>query len=155
MAVTSLLRRLKSPTTISSVWSLATWRSNSSTSSSFSTQCFVRRTASFSVPPESPPAPKKIPFAVSTHGITRQDPYRWMRNTDDADFLDFLERENSYAQAFMADTETLRRDLVSEMKTRIPEEISTPPERWGPWFFSLSNPATLLSNSRQKMSELD
>ncbi|CAA7053610.1 unnamed protein product [Microthlaspi erraticum] len=133
MAVTFLLRRLKSPTTISSVWSNSI--TSSSSSSSFSTKCFVRRTASLSVPTESPPAPKKIPFAVSTHGITRQDPYRWMRNTDDADFVDFLERENSYAQAFMADTETLRRDLVSEMKTRIPEEIITPPERWGPWLY--------------------
>ncbi|XP_024015335.1 uncharacterized protein LOC18007840 [Eutrema salsugineum] len=133
MAVTSLLRRFKSPT-ISSVWSLAIWKSNSS-SSSFSTQCFVRRTASLTIPTESPPVPKKIPFAVSTHGITRQDPYRWMRNTDDADFLEFLERENSYAQAFMADTETLRRDLVSEMKTRMPAEIFTPPERWGPWLY--------------------
>ncbi|CAH2066286.1 unnamed protein product [Thlaspi arvense] len=83
-----------------------------SSSSSFSSQCFARRTATLSVPTEFPPVPKKIPFAVSTHGITRQDPYRWMRNTDDADFLDYLERENSYAQAFMADTKTLRNDLV-------------------------------------------
>lgn len=128
MAVTSLLRRSK-PATISSVLSLAI--------SSFSTQCFVGRTASLSVPTEAPPVPKKIPFTVTTHGITRQDPYRWMRNTDDTDFLNFLERENSYAQAFMADTETLRHDLVSEMKSRIPEEIFTPPERWGPWFISL------------------
>ncbi|KAL0807246.1 hypothetical protein Bca101_099738 [Brassica carinata] len=56
-----------------------------------------------------------------------------MRNTNDAAFLDHLHRENSYAQAFMSDTETLRRNLISEMKTRIPAEIVTPPERWGQW----------------------
>ncbi|KAG7651074.1 Peptidase S9A N-terminal domain [Arabidopsis thaliana x Arabidopsis arenosa] len=121
MAVTYLLRRYK-PATISSVLS-------------FSTKCFVGRTSSLSVPTEAPPVPKKIPFAISSHGITRQDPFHWMKNTDDTDFVDFLKRENSYSQAFMADTETLRRDLVSEMKTRIPEEIFTPPERWGQWLY--------------------
>ncbi|KAG7658931.1 Alpha/Beta hydrolase fold [Arabidopsis suecica] len=121
MAVTYLLRRYK-PATISSVLS-------------FSTKCFVGRTSSLSVPTEAPPVPKKIPFAISSHGITRQDPFHWMKNTDDTDFVDFLKRENSYSQAFMADTETLRHDLVSEMKTRIPEEIFTPPERWGQWLY--------------------
>ncbi|KFK41330.1 hypothetical protein AALP_AA2G115900 [Arabis alpina] len=130
MAVTSILRRFKSPT-ITSVLSVAISNSNSS----FSTQCFVRRTATLSVPKESPPVPKKIPFVVSTHGITRQDPNYWMRNANDTDFTDFLERENSYAQAFMSDTENLRRDLFSEMKNRIPSEIFTPPERWGQWLY--------------------
>ncbi|CAN8236042.1 unnamed protein product [Cochlearia groenlandica] len=138
MAVTFLLRRLKSPA-ISSVLSQASFRSNSTTLSSsssfFSTQCFVRQKSPLSAPKESPPIPKKIPFTISSHGITRRDPYRWMRNTDDPDFIDFLERENSYAQAFMSDTETLRSDLVSEMITHIPDEILTPPERWGPWLY--------------------
>lgn len=134
MAVSSLLRRFKSPT-ISSLRSLT-----SSSYHSFSTQCFVRRTASLSVPTEPPPAPKKIPFSVVTpHGVTRQDPYRWMRNTEDKAFLDHLHLENAYTQAFMSDTESLRRDLISEMKTRIPAEIATPPERWGQWFVSLSS----------------
>ncbi|WZZ68433.1 hypothetical protein YC2023_079803 [Brassica napus] len=125
--VSSLLRRFNSPT-IPSLCSLT-----SSSYHSFSTQCFTQRTASLSLPTEPPPVPKKIPFSVTTHGVTRQDPYRWMRNTNDAAFLDHLHRENSYAQAFMSDTETLRRNLISEMKTRIPAEIVTPPERWGQW----------------------
>jgi len=128
--VSSLLRRFNSPT-IPSLCSLT-----SSSYHSFSTQCFTQRTASLSLPTEPPPVPKKIPFSVTTHGVTRQDPYRWMRNTNDAAFLDHLHRENSYAQAFMSDTETLRRNLISEMKTRIPAEIVTPPERWGQWFVS-------------------
>ncbi|XP_013702653.2 protease 2 [Brassica napus] len=127
--VSSLLRRFNSPT-IPSLCSLT-----SSSYHSFSTQCFTQRTASLSLPTEPPPVPKKIPFSVTTHGVTRQDPYRWMRNTNDAAFLDHLHRENSYAQAFMSDTETLRRNLISEMKTRIPAEIVTPPERWGQWLY--------------------
>ncbi|KAF3518001.1 hypothetical protein DY000_02063401 [Brassica cretica] len=100
-----------------------------------SRRAFFNTGTSLSLPTEPPPVPKKIPFSVTTHGVTRQDPYRWMRSTNDAAFLDHLHRENSYAQAFMSDTETLRRNLISEMKTRIPAEIVTPPERWGQWLY--------------------
>lgn len=83
---------------------------------------------------QPPPIAKKVPFTLSAHGLTWQDPYYWMRNTNDPDFIDYLNQENSYAQAFMADTENLRRTLFSQMKNRMPARISTPPERWGPWF---------------------
>lgn len=82
----------------------------------------------------SPPVPKKVPFTVSVHGRTWQDPYRWMSNTNDPDLSDHLNQENSYADAFMADTHHLQQTLVSEMTSRMPTKISTPPERWGPWF---------------------
>jgi hypothetical protein len=58
-----------------------------------------------------------------------------MRNAKDPDFVDYLNQENSYAQAFMADTLNLQRTLLEEMKSRLPTQISTPPERWGHWFF--------------------
>nr|XP_011462973.1 PREDICTED: prolyl endopeptidase-like isoform X1 [Fragaria vesca subsp. vesca] len=83
----------------------------------------------------SPPVPKKVPFTVSAHGTTWQDPYRWMSNTDDPDLSDHLSRENSYADAFMADSRGLQRTLVSEMTSRMPTKISTPPELWGPWLY--------------------
>lgn len=85
-------------------------------------------------PSQPPPLPKKVPFTLSAHGLTWQDPYHWMRNTNDPDFINYLNQENSYAQAFMADTHSLQRTLFSEMKNRMPPKISTPPERWGPWF---------------------
>ncbi|XP_050372148.1 uncharacterized protein LOC126790059 isoform X1 [Argentina anserina] len=83
----------------------------------------------------SPPVPKKVPFTVSAHGRTWQDPYRWMSNTDDPDLSVHLAQENSYADAFMADTHALQRTLLSEMTSRMPAEISTPPEPWGPWLY--------------------
>lgn len=89
-------------------------------------------TLASSSPP--PPVPKKIPYEASAHGLTWQDPYHWMKNTNDPDFINYLNHENSYAQAFMSDTQTLQRTLFSEMKNRMPSNISTPPERWGPWF---------------------
>lgn len=58
-----------------------------------------------------------------------------MKNTNDPDFINHLNHENSYAQASMSDTQTLQRTLFSEMKNRMPSKISTPPERWGPWLY--------------------
>ncbi|GAU32566.1 hypothetical protein TSUD_218240 [Trifolium subterraneum] len=102
------------------------------TTSFFSTRC-LRPSAPF--PPQSPPSPKKIPFTVSVHGRTWQDPYHWMSNTDDPHLLEHLNRENSYTNAFMADTLELCSQLSTEMKTRLPSSISTPPELWGPWLY--------------------
>ncbi|MED6184672.1 hypothetical protein PIB30_049758 [Stylosanthes scabra] len=86
-------------------------------------------------PAAAPPSPKKVPFRVSLHGKTWEDPYHWMSNTDDPNLLDHLRRENSYADAFMADALPLHSALAAEMKRRIPAAVSTPPERWGPWMY--------------------
>ncbi|XP_048503592.1 uncharacterized protein LOC104896136 isoform X1 [Beta vulgaris subsp. vulgaris] len=82
-----------------------------------------------------PPLPKKLPFKLSAHGRKWDDPYHWMSNINDPDFISYLHQENSYAQAFMADTIIKQKELFSEMISRIPSNISTPPERWGPWFY--------------------
>ncbi|KAF4348843.1 hypothetical protein F8388_024368 [Cannabis sativa] len=81
------------------------------------------------------PVPKKVPFQASAHGRTWQDPFHWMSNTKDPDLSRYLDRENSYAQAFMADTQNLQRTLFSEMTQRMPATVSTPPEPWGPWLY--------------------
>ncbi|MCD7467948.1 hypothetical protein HAX54_005659 [Datura stramonium] len=82
-----------------------------------------------------PPVAKKVPFTVSAHGVTWNDPYHWMRKTNDPDFINYLQQENSYAQSFMKDTEEMQRGLFSEMISRMPSKISTPPELWGPWLY--------------------
>lgn len=103
----------------------------SSFSLPFSTLC---RNRNFIVPPDSPPVPKKVPFTVFAHGMSWQDPYCWMSNVNDPDFIRYLQQENSYADAFMKDTSELQRTLYFEMLGRMPAKISTPPERWGPWY---------------------
>jgi len=104
---------------------------NVTISSFFSTLC---RHPTTTLPQQPPPSPKKLPFTLSVHGRTWEDPYHWMSNTDDPHLLEHLNRENSYADAFMADTLKLRSQLSYEMKARLPPSICTPPERWGPWF---------------------
>ncbi|XVE91683.1 hypothetical protein REPUB_Repub01dG0031500 [Reevesia pubescens] len=132
----SLLSRLLSKTSLktpslSHSFTLIPFLSSSS-SSSFSSKC---RAEPLSVPSQLPPVPKRVPFTVSIHGHTLQDPYHWMRNINDPDFLNYLNQENSYAQAFMADIQTLQRTLFTEMKNRMPSKVSTPVERFGPWLY--------------------
>ncbi|KAL0430024.1 UNVERIFIED_CONTAM: Protease 2 [Sesamum radiatum] len=97
----------------------------------FSTRC--RRQFTPALPQR--PAAKKVPFTATAHGVTWKDPYHWMSDINDPDFISYLNQENSYAEAFMQDTLNMRRILYSEMVSRIPSKISTPPERWGPWLY--------------------
>ncbi|KAJ4838503.1 hypothetical protein Tsubulata_030463, partial [Turnera subulata] len=132
MAVAALLSISKSLSSKATFLSLSFRLIPTIPSFPFSSHC---STTTHSLPRQPPPVPKKVPFTVSAHGRTWQDPYHWMRDTNDPDFVDYLGRENSYAQAFMADTQALQRTLAEEMRSRLPTRISTPPERWGPWLY--------------------
>ncbi|XP_047971308.1 dipeptidyl aminopeptidase BI [Salvia hispanica] len=94
----------------------------------FSTAC--RKTLNL-----PPPLAKKVPFSATAHGVTWQDPYHWMCNTNDPDFISYINQENSYADAFMRETLELQNTLYSEMLSRLPPDITTPPHRWGPWLY--------------------
>ncbi|KAE9451126.1 hypothetical protein C3L33_16971, partial [Rhododendron williamsianum] len=95
---------------------------SSSSSSLSSSPCKTTHPLSQPSQTKTPPSPKKVPFTVSVHGRTWVDPYHWMRNTNDPDFVHYLSQENSYAEDFMADTHKLRQALVSEMRSRMPAE---------------------------------
>lgn len=139
MALRTLLLLRHSNTTLT--LTLITSRSclrRTTPSSPFSSSSGCRRRSHPWEPPQAPPpCPKKVPFRVSVHGKTWEDPYHWMSNADDPNLLEHLRRENCYAEAFTADTLELRSKLASEMKRRIPATVSTPLERWGPWFVHL------------------
>ncbi|XP_064978433.1 uncharacterized protein LOC103996239 isoform X1 [Musa acuminata AAA Group] len=105
-----------------------------SASASSASYSFCKRKPPYH-PSLKPPVAKKIPFTCSAHGRTWEDPYRWMSDTGDPDLVDYLGRENAYADSFMTDTFDLRRRLVGEMKSRMPDKVSTPPEHWGPWSY--------------------
>ncbi|KAL8533558.1 hypothetical protein ACS0TY_009817 [Phlomoides rotata] len=101
----------------------------------FSSLCRKSKHFQFTPVAHRTPAAKKVPFTETAHGIMRQDPYRWMSNINDLDFISYINQENSYAEAFMRDTEEMQRMLYSEMVSRMPSKITTPPERWGPWLY--------------------
>ncbi|MGV8920990.1 MAG: S9 family peptidase [Pseudomonas sp.] len=75
----------------------------------------------------------------STAPIARQDagsdPYAWLQNRDTDEVLDYLNAENSYQQAQLADQEALRETLFQEIKGRILETDLSLPSPWGPYLY--------------------
>ena len=47
----------------------------------------------------------------------------------------YMEQEEKYTEAVMSETERLQTKLQSEMASRLNFDLSTPPVRWGPWYF--------------------
>ncbi|MBW8639425.1 S9 family peptidase [Hoeflea sp. WL0058] len=95
--------------------------------------------------PEAPVAAKK-PVTDERHGISRTDDYAWLRADNwqqvfqDPSVLDpeiraWLEAENDYQKAAMADTVVLQKALFAEMKGRIKEDDSSVPAPDGPYAY--------------------
>lgn len=94
----------------------------------------------------SPPAAAQKPVTDTRHGITRTDDYAWLRADNwqqmfkDTSILDpeirgYLEAENAYMDAAMADTKELQGQLFAEMKGRIKEDDSSIPMKDGPFAY--------------------
>ena len=73
-----------------------------------------------SVPAAKPPLARRKPHRRTLHGITRDDSYSWLRAENwqqvmrephllPADIREYLEAENQYTEAVMADSKELRR----------------------------------------------
>ncbi len=79
------------------------------------------------------PCAARRPVNSIHHGIARVDDYAWLRASNwqavirdpallDPEIKAYLEAENAYAKAMLADTETLQAKLFAEMKGRIKED---------------------------------
>lgn len=86
------------------------------------------------------------PKTYSHHGITREDPYAWLRAdnwrevmTDPGvlgdDIRDYLEAENAHTKAGMAPTEPRQQALFAEMKARLKEDDSSVPSPDGAYAY--------------------
>ncbi|NOZ74697.1 MAG: S9 family peptidase [FCB group bacterium] len=74
-----------------------------------------------------PPRARKIPRDVTVHDDPRTDNYFWLRDRNNPEVVDYLNRENEYTSAVMKSTEELRNTLFNEMKSRIKEtDLSVP-----------------------------
>ncbi|WP_237154865.1 S9 family peptidase [Oryzibacter oryziterrae] len=93
------------------------------------------------------PRAEKRPLSVSHHGVELTDNYGWLRadNWQDvirepsllaADIRAYLESENAWCDAYMADTADLRDKLVAEMRGRIVEDDSSVPLPDGPYAYA-------------------
>lgn len=68
-----------------------------------------------------PPLAQQVPTALCHHGVTRVDPYFWLRDDSRSDpaVLAHLAAENSYCDAMLAHTHDLQARLYQEMQARV------------------------------------
>ena len=74
-----------------------------------------------------PPVADKIPYSMTVHGHTRIDDYYWLRERDNPDVIDYLNRENEYTAAMIRHTETLQEELYQEIVGRIKQTDESVP----------------------------
>ncbi|HVW93805.1 MAG TPA: S9 family peptidase [Devosia sp.] len=98
--------------------------------------------------PLTPPTAAQKPHQSTVHGITRNDPYHWLRAEnwqalfeDPAqlapDIRAYLEAENAwFEERFSKPTETLRDEIFREMRGRIKEDDSGIPTPDGPFAYN-------------------
>jgi oligopeptidase B len=55
-----------------------------------------------------PPLAEKTSFQLKKHDDIRIDPYYWLRERENPEVVDYLERENDYYQKMTEDTESFR-----------------------------------------------
>ncbi|HEV2509363.1 S9 family peptidase [Bosea sp. (in: a-proteobacteria)] len=94
----------------------------------------------------SPPVAAARPQSRSVHGVTLNDDYAWLRAKNWRDVLrdpdalpaeirKHIEAENAWCDTLMAPTKALQRELIKEMRGRIKEDDSEPPQPDGPFLY--------------------
>ena len=92
------------------------------------------------------PTPQQRPLNITQHGETRADEFAWLRDDNwqavmrdpsvlDADIRTHLDAENAYYTEVMAPLSALEDRIYAEIRGRIKEDDSSPPERDGAWFY--------------------
>ncbi len=94
---------------------------------------------SYKMPDAIPAAPARS-HCFTTHGITVDDPWSWLRDpgypkVKDKDVLGYLKAENLYFEAAMKPLKNLRGQLFDEMKGRIKEDDMSVPQKDGAWIY--------------------
>jgi oligopeptidase B len=96
----------------------------------------------------SPPIAGRRQHAITQHGITRHDPYAWLRadnwqevmqapETLPADIRGYLEAENAYfAESFETPHADLTETIYREIRGRIKEDETELPDPDGPWAYN-------------------
>lgn len=94
----------------------------------------------------NPPLAKRIPVHTHNHGIETCDEYAWLRADNwrecvedptqlPVDIKHYLDSENDWFDAIMADTTDVQVVLLDEMKGRIQADDTSLPDHDGPWSY--------------------
>lgn len=76
-----------------------------------------------------PPVAATVPHELEAHGDVRVDDYYWLNDRGNPEVVAYLEAENAYTDAVMADTVPLQEELFEEIKGRIKQTDSSVPVR--------------------------
>ena len=82
-----------------------------------------------------PPKADKIAKNLEMHGDVRTDAYYWLNQKDDAEVIDYLERENDYYDKITAHTKDFKTSLFEEMKSRIKEDDESVPYFYNGYYY--------------------
>src|SRR3954462_4913692 len=83
----------------------------------------------------SAPTARKDRRETKLHGETLVDDYGWLRDKDNSEVTEYLNAENSYADALTADLAPLRDELYEEMLSHIKQTDESAPYREGDWWY--------------------
>ena len=94
-------------------------------------------------PAPAPPVAGQRPYSFTRHGVTIEDPWRWLRDpgypaVEDADVLAYLTAENEYFEAVMSPRRELVDAIFEEIKARQQPDLSGVPWRRGEWYYQWS-----------------
>jgi len=93
-----------------------------------------------------PPVAKRLPVYRHVHGLPLTDDYSWLKADNWSDCVDdpsllppdiksYLDAENEWCASAMADTQSLQRQLLDEMKGRIQADDVSLPDEEGTWSY--------------------
>lgn len=81
------------------------------------------------------PIAKKINKGLKTNDNTRNDPYFWMSERDNADAIKYLNDENAFTKSVLKNTEKLQEDLFEEITSKIKKDDSSVPYKLGGYYY--------------------
>ena len=74
-----------------------------------------------------PPSAKKIPKELKRFDSKRVDNYFWLKDRDDSEVIEYLEKENDYFKKMTSDTEDFQEIIYEEIKNKIKEDDQSVP----------------------------
>ncbi len=81
------------------------------------------------------PKADKIEKHLEIHGDVRVDNYYWLKERENEEVIDYLERENDYYDKMTAHTKDFQEDLFEEMKSRIKEDDESVPYKYNGYYY--------------------
>ena len=83
------------------------------------------------------PIADRSPYQLKKHGNIRIDDYYWMRERENPEVIDYLERENDYYKKMTKNSKDFQKDLFEELKGRIKNNDESVPYFFnGYWYIT-------------------